>query len=105
MKALSGNQKFLITVLVFMTAVARAEDINYKNLSEVEAQIGVNSVDIANSSINSLLTLSKNPPDHNELNQIRLIAEKITALCKKINDKKLGSAKLSYKKLLLNLKN
>ena len=104
MKALSGYQNYLITVLVFVTAVTRADDTNYKNLSEVEAQIGVNTGDVANSYMISLLAFSENPPNHNELNQIKIVAEKITALCKKIDDKKLGSAKLSYKKLLLNLK-
>ena len=62
MKALSGYQKFLITVLVFMTAVARAENTNYKSLSEIEAQIGVKTGGINDSSIDSLLVIAKNPP-------------------------------------------
>ena len=104
MKAFSGTQKLLITILVFLTAVARAQDPNYKKLSDVEAQIGVKSNATGDTSLNTLLKLVENPPEHKNIDEVKKIAQRITQLSEKVNDKKLGSSKLSYKKLILNLK-
>lgn len=101
--------KALITSLCFFLlssgfVLAETENSNYKKLTEIEAKLGIKGGSGLDPNLAKLIDLTKNKIDFKKADAAKAFSKVVTGLTKNINDKKLGKLKLSYKKVLLNLK-
>ena len=93
-----------LLLILFGGTLFAADPNEYQILSEIEKKFNIKTGSGVDPNVASLLDLTKSKVDFKNLDQVKAFSKKVDEITKKIDDKKLGKSKLSYKKILLNQK-
>ena len=102
------KRKFVIVLCFALLAVTAVNgevgSKDYMSLTELEKKFGIEAGESLDPNVSALLELVKKKVDFKDPKAAKVFSDKVDALAEKIDDKKLGKAKLKYKRVLLDQK-
>ena len=77
---------------------------DYMSLTDLEKKFGIEAGESLDPNVSALLELVKKKVDFKDTKAAKMFSDKVDSLTEKIDDKKLGKAKLKFKRVLLDQK-